>query len=72
MVIASAGGGVGVLLLIFIGFAAYFAPTIVAFARHHHQANTILVINLFLGWTFIGWVISLAMSVGAINSQSRG
>ena len=67
MVIASAAGPVAGLLLVFIALAAYFAPTIVAFARHHHQANTVLVINLFLGWTFVGWVVALAMAVGAVN-----
>lgn len=67
MVIASAAGAVAGLLLVFVALAAYFAPTIVAFARHHHQANTVLVVNLFLGWTFVGWVVALAMAVGAVD-----
>jgi uncharacterized membrane protein len=69
VVIASLAGGFGVLLVVLIGLAAYFAPTIVAFARQHHQANTVLVINLFLGWTFIGWVVALAMAVGAVERR---
>jgi uncharacterized membrane protein len=43
----------------------YFIPTVVAFNRQHHQRNTITVINVFLGWTFIGWVVALAMAVSA-------
>jgi cell division protein FtsX len=70
MVTASLGGGIGGLLLVLIVLAAYFAPTVVAFARAHHQANTVLVINLFLGWTFVGWVVALAMSVGAVERRS--
>ncbi|MFL7904720.1 superinfection immunity protein [Azospirillum argentinense] len=38
----------------------YFAPSIVAFNRSHVSKGGIVVINLFLGWTFIGWVIALA------------
>jgi hypothetical protein len=51
-------------------FVAYWVPAIVAFARHHHQRNSILVINLFLGWTFIGWIVALAMSVGQVKPAS--
>ena len=46
---------------------AYFAPSVVAGARSHPQIGSIVVINLLLGWTFIGWVVALAMSVSAIN-----
>ena len=46
---------------------AYFAPSIVAAARSHPQIGSIVVINFLLGWTFIGWVVALAMSVSAIN-----
>jgi len=57
--------GVTVLFVVAIILASYFAPSIIAAARQHHQMGPILVINLFLGWTFIGWVIALAMSVSA-------
>lgn len=42
--------------------ALYFTPTLVAWARHH-ETPSVLVVNLFLGWTFIGWVVALAMAV---------
>jgi len=41
------------------GFVLYFLPTIIAFARSKCDAVSILVLNLFLGWTAIGWVIAL-------------
>jgi hypothetical protein len=46
---------------IIIIFALYWLPSIVAAIR---QANVgpVIVVNLFLGWTFIGWVVSLAMA----------
>ncbi len=47
--------------------AAYFLPTIVAAWRSHHRTATIAVLNFFLGWTLVGWVVSLAMAVGPIE-----
>lgn len=41
----------------------YFVPTIVASSRRHADRNAILVLNLFLGWTFVGWVIALVWAV---------
>ena len=54
--------GMGQFILVLL-LAIYFAPAITAFFRYHRSRASILVINLFLGWTFIGWVVALAMSV---------
>ena len=35
----------------------YFLPTIIG--RHRSDATKIFIVNLFFGWTFIGWVIAL-------------
>jgi hypothetical protein len=40
----------------------YFLPSIVAVARKVTHQGSVIVINLFLGWTFIGWVVALAMA----------
>lgn len=37
----------------------YFIPTITAERRHKRNAAAIAVLNVFLGWTFIGWVVAL-------------
>ncbi|HEX3326203.1 MAG TPA: superinfection immunity protein [Actinomycetota bacterium] len=42
--------------------AAYFVPTIVALVRHTDNVVPVAIINFFLGWTFIGWVVALAMA----------
>lgn len=47
------------LLFIFIGIIIYFIPTSVAQNKEHPQTSAILILNLFLGWTFLGWVIAL-------------
>ena len=49
----------------------YFIPTIVAFSRGHHNAGSILVINLFFGWTGIGWIVSLAMALSHVQRTGR-
>jgi len=45
------------------GFVLYFLPTIIAFARNKHDTTSILLLNFFLGWTAIGWVIALVWAV---------
>ena len=43
--------------------ALYFVPAIVAAARHTHNATAILLINIFFGWTVIGWFAALVMAL---------
>lgn len=53
---------VGVALAIAIAiivFKVYFYPTALAKGRNHPQKEAIFVLNLALGWTFVGWVIAL-------------
>ena len=40
----------------------YFVPAFVAFSRRHRNKFPIFLLNLFLGWTFLGWIISLVWS----------
>ena len=47
------------LLLLLILLAIYFIPSVVAFGRQHYNRGAILVLNLFLGWTLLGWVAAL-------------
>ncbi len=54
------------LLLVFLilaGIAIYFIPTIIAFVRGRINKGAILCMNLFLGWSFIGWVVALIWAV---------
>lgn len=49
----------GFLAFIFIGGFIYFLPSIVSERRKKRNAGAILMLNLFLGWTFLGWVVAL-------------
>lgn len=44
-------------------FTIYLIPTGVAMLRNHHNAGAIFALNLFLGWTVIGWVGALVWSL---------
>lgn len=41
----------------------YFIPTIIANHRKHKNAEAIVLLNVFLGWTLLGWVICLIWAV---------
>jgi hypothetical protein len=51
-------------LIIFWG-CLYFLPTIIAMVRSKSNRGAILLLNLFLGWTFIGWIVSLVWALAA-------
>lgn len=45
------------------GFVLYFLPTLVAFGRSKRDTGAIFILNFFLGWTAIGWVIALVWAL---------
>ncbi|GAC1650785.1 MAG: hypothetical protein NVS9B15_10560 [Acidobacteriaceae bacterium] len=42
---------------IFAGIIIYFLPAIIASKRSHPSFTAIMLVNFFLGWTFIGWIV---------------
>ncbi len=47
----------GLLLILFVVLGAI--PTVVAFVRKKRNRGAIMLINILLGWTVIGWVVAL-------------
>jgi hypothetical protein len=43
--------------------AMYFIPTIVASYQKSPQFSSVFVVNFFLGWTIVGWVVALAWAL---------
>ena len=41
------------------GFVLYFLPTIIAAIKSKRDIVAILLLNLFLGWSVIGWIVAL-------------
>ena len=48
-----------VLEISFLWSAVAYVPTFIAYARDHHKRTSILIINLFLAWTIVGWIVAL-------------
>ncbi len=64
---------IGLLLAIIgflIGAAIYFVPAIVAKVRKHDNFVAILLLNIFLGWTFVGWVVCIVWAATKSSTQT--
>lgn len=42
-----------------IPLVMYFLPSIIALARSKRDTLAIFLLNLFLGWSIIGWIVAL-------------
>ncbi len=67
----SAELALAILAFVVIGGLAFFYPTIIAFKRGTRSRWTILVFNLFFGWTLILWFIALMMAYGPTDAELR-
>jgi len=58
---------VGTLLLfpLLFGFplVMYFLPSIIALVRSKRDLLAIFMLNLFLGWSVIGWIVALVWAL---------
>jgi hypothetical protein len=45
------------------GLAMYFLPSLIALGRNKRDITAIVLLNFFLGWTMIGWVVALVWAV---------
>ena len=50
------------LFCFFFFLALYFLPVIIAKYRGVKHFGSIVVVDIFLGMTFVGWVVALAMA----------
>jgi len=60
--------GISELLIIIIGLAIYFLPSIIG--RKHRNFSSILLLNLFLGSTFIGWIVAIIWAVSKDKKET--
>jgi len=49
-----------------MSLALYLLPCLIGCARRAPDIGAIAVINILLGWTFIGWVVALAMAFRSV------
>ena len=55
------------LLFTLVGIFLYFLPSAIAGSRRHPNSTSIFVLNLLLGWTFVGWVVAIVWAFSAIS-----
>jgi hypothetical protein len=60
-----ASGPFGLVLLVFL-VSGYFTPSVVAAARGRSSLG-IFLLNLFLGWTFVAWLLALYVAARDAN-----
>lgn len=61
---------IGHWFILLLALCLYFAPTLVGIRRLHTSRAGIAVINVFLGWTFLGWVVALAWAYSGPNNRA--
>jgi hypothetical protein len=67
------GLGIFVLgLIVLVGGCVYFLPTIVALHWRHPSTLGIFILNLFLGWSVVGWVASLVWAASGPRGDDPG
>lgn len=59
------------ILMVVVMVALYFAPTIIAIIRKHHNVMPVALVNTLLGWTVVGWVVALVWSFSSPPSSPR-
>jgi hypothetical protein len=43
-------------VLLPLGMACYFVPSLIAYLRGHRSVLIIFALNLLVGWTVVGWI----------------
>jgi hypothetical protein len=61
----------GGFLIVGILFVAYFIPAIIAVRRSHANKLAIFVLNVFGGWTCVGWIVALVWSLSNDGGAHR-
>jgi len=62
----SPGSIILTIVIIVVSILGYWTPTFVAWLRHVPNLGSVVVLNGFLGWSVVGWVVALAMACRSI------
>lgn len=67
---AAQNPGGGLLCVVLIGLFVYLLPGAIAVLRGHHNAFAILLLNVLLGWTFVGWAVALVWAFTVVERRN--
>jgi hypothetical protein len=56
---------------LFAGFVFYLIPSFVAAVREHERMEWVLVLNVLLGWTLVGWCALLCWALRPGSAAGR-
>lgn len=57
-------------LFLVVGIVLYVLPGCIASIREHRNKMAIWALNIILGWTFLGWVVSFIWSLTNPSKES--
>jgi len=60
---ASPGLAAVVGAVVVVALPLYFLPVIIAYLRPAPDRASVVIVSILLGWTYVGWVIALALAV---------
>lgn len=60
---------IAIIIACVFGFILYIIPMFIALKRKHPQRFPIGCLNIFLGWTFLGWVVCLVWSLSNTKTE---
>jgi hypothetical protein len=56
-------GSIGCIWIFLFSACVYLLPTFIALVLHHTNLLAIALLNIFVGWTVLGWVGALVWAV---------
>jgi len=56
---------------LFVSLVIYFVPLIIAHIRRHNNIGAIAILNIVLGWTFVGWLAALLWALNRDISEEN-
>jgi hypothetical protein len=59
-------------VVILLGGAIYLLPLVIGLTRGVRDIGSVAVINILLGWTLAGWVLSLALAMRSVPPGTKG
>ncbi len=60
-----------IVIMLVVGVFLYFIPSCIALIRRKRNLLAIIALNFFLGWSLIGWVVSLVWSLSSDSKPQK-
>ena len=60
-----------ILIVVALLLPIYFLPAIIAGQRQHHNTGAIFAVNLFFGWTLLGWLLAIVWACTATTAAAQ-